>query len=290
MKIGVIIGRFQNYELTESHRQLIDEVVSRSDETVILVGQSDVRNTHRYALPFGSIRDMIKQYNPDVAVDVIYDHISNHHWSQKVDELVEGWAQGNEVTLYGGRDSFIPWYFGKFKTEELPIGVEGESATKYRESVGYPQTEEERRGAIWAAYYRYPTMYQVIDAIVMNANGQVLLCRKEGCVFWQLIGGFVDPEDENLVDAVKREVKEETGLEVDPNYFFSTRIEDNRYRKEADKVMSHVFVCTLLGEKFYPEPEDDIIEARWFDPDKLPEVLDTHKTMIERMGWGKEAK
>lgn len=286
MKIGVIIGRFQTPRLTKSHRQLIDKVYSKSEAVVIMVGQSDVRNTHRYPLSFEAVKTMLQEYilfdwQVDPIVVPVFDHISNEYWSQQVDEIIGRIDRDDEVTLYGGRDSFIPYYSGKYKTEELSIGVVGESATRLREAIGFPETEEERRGAIWAAYYRYPAMYSVIDCIAVNDAGEILLARKKGNKVWQLIGGFVDPADETLENAVQREMKEETGLEVQKStYFFTTRISDVRYAKEVDKVMSHVFLCQVNGN---PTPMDDIEEAQWFDPDNLPEILYTHKPMIERL-------
>ncbi len=286
MKTGVIIGRFQTPYLTQSHKQLIDEVIRRSDNLIILVGQSDVRVGRRYSLPFVSIKKMLEDYvlakGIWLRISPIHDQPSNHYWSEKVDEII-GDVKDEIIVLYGGRDSFIPYYFGKHYTEVLDIGVKDESATKIRESIKEPMTEEARKGAIWASYYKYPTMYQVIDAVIFNNIGQVLLCRKEGCVYWQLVGGFVDPEDESLEMAVKREVREETGLEVSPKYQFSIKISDYRYLKEADKVMSHVFLCTLGDNSFYPEPADDIIEARWFDPNKLPTIMSTHEEILNKI-------
>lgn len=225
---------------------------------------------------------------PDLIFSPIYDHESDEYWSKQVDaKVLERSKPEDEITLYGGRDSFIPTYSGIFKTKEIQdLGILSMSGTEAREAVQRPDTKEGRAGAIWASYNQWPKMYQVVDALILNANGQVLMCRKEGCEQWSLVGGFVDPEDETLEDAVKREVKEETGLEVSPEYQFSLRIDDRRYTKEVDKVMSHVFLCTLAGNCFDPVPADDIVEAKWFDRMELPPVIENHKQMLEKMGMG----
>ena len=51
------------------------------------------------------------------------------------------------------------------------------------------------------------------SAIVQNAMGEVLLCRKDGLPFWMLPGGKIEL-GEKAVEAVRREVAEELGAKV----------------------------------------------------------------------------
>lgn len=57
----------------------------------------------------------------------------------------------------------------------------------------------------------------VVGAVITSGDGRVLLLRREAGDFleglWELPSGGVDP-GENLIDALKREVAEETGLDV----------------------------------------------------------------------------
>ena len=58
----------------------------------------------------------------------------------------------------------------------------------------------------------------VIDAIILNENNEVLLIRRDVEPFrgkWTLVGGRVDVSDNNTEHTVIREVKEETGLDVE---------------------------------------------------------------------------
>ena len=54
-----------------------------------------------------------------------------------------------------------------------------------------------------------------VTAIILNDNGEVLgVSRKDNHSDFGLAGGKVDEEDLSLVNAIKREVKEETGLDI----------------------------------------------------------------------------
>jgi len=71
-----------------------------------------------------------------------------------------------------------------------------------------------------------------VNVVLQNKEGKILVVKrseKDGG-FWQTITGTVEPTDLRLVEAVKREVKEETGLDVivnaKPFYFFTWEKED----------------------------------------------------------------
>ncbi len=54
-----------------------------------------------------------------------------------------------------------------------------------------------------------------VKAIIVNSRGDILLCHNNNT--YQLPGGHVD-EDETLEACLKREIKEETGIDVKLNY------------------------------------------------------------------------
>ncbi|KAH7121207.1 NUDIX hydrolase domain-like protein [Dendryphion nanum] len=77
----------------------------------------------------------------------------------------------------------------------------------------YKITEEE--------YLKQNTQYNILctGAVIFNAEGKMLLVQraKEEHAFpncWEIPGGKVDDDDESILHAVAREVKEETGLDV----------------------------------------------------------------------------
>jgi 8-oxo-dGTP diphosphatase len=82
---------------------------------------------------------------------------------------------------------------------------------------------------------------------------------------WDLPGGFLD-ETEGPIDGLRREFREETGLEIEPVEFFRIDIEPYDGR--------HVFSITWIvrgdGE---PVAADDVDELRWFARDALPDEM-----------------
>jgi len=112
-----------------------------------------------------------------------------------------------------------------------------------------------------------------LNAIVIKDN-QVLL-GKRGTLNgkpilesgkWGLLGGFFE-RDENLVQAVKREVMEESGWKIEDLQLL--RINDNPQRPKEDRQNVDIifFAKAIQQVKTFDE---EIKELKWFDLDKLP--------------------
>lgn len=83
---------------------------------------------------------------------------------------------------------------------------------------------------------------------------------------WALIGGFFD-RDETIVQAVKREVMEESGWEVDNLQLF--RINDNPNRPHEDRQnVDMIFIVSAI--KQITKHDDEVKELKWFPLDQLP--------------------
>lgn len=83
---------------------------------------------------------------------------------------------------------------------------------------------------------------------------------------WALLGGFFD-RDESMRDAVKREVMEESGWEVDDIELF--RINDNPNRPKEDR-QNVDMIFTAKAIKQVAKPDEEVKELRWFPLDSLP--------------------
>lgn len=112
-----------------------------------------------------------------------------------------------------------------------------------------------------------------VNAIVVKDN-QILL-GKRGTLNgkpilesgkWGLLGGFFGHK-ENLIQAVKREVMEESGWEINNLIFF--RINDNPNRPHEDRQnVDIIFIANAIKQAGVSDEE--VSHLQWFDLDKLP--------------------
>ncbi len=114
--------------------------------------------------------------------------------------------------------------------------------------------------------FKNPT--PTVDCIVEQPGERVVLIKRrnppEG---WALPGGFVD-EGEPLHAACVREVREETGLEVDLSEQFFTYSDPARDPRKH--TLSTVYIGWAEGD---PKGSDDAAEARAFPINELPSPL-----------------
>jgi ADP-ribose pyrophosphatase YjhB (NUDIX family) len=100
---------------------------------------------------------------------------------------------------------------------------------------------------------------------ILERDGRVLLARRANEPrrgYWDLPGGFLD-ETEDPLEGLRREFREETGLDVEPLELLQIDIEPYGDRH----VFSITWVVNGAGE---PVAADDVAEVRWFAPEELP--------------------
>lgn len=106
------------------------------------------------------------------------------------------------------------------------------------------------------------------SAIVVDDRGRVLLSRRGGEPgegLWDLPGGFID-EGEGPLDALRRELREEAGVEIEPGDFLVGL--PDRYGDEGAWTINFYWTARIgSGE---PQAADDVAEFRWFAPEELP--------------------
>lgn len=115
-----------------------------------------------------------------------------------------------------------------------------------------------------------------VDAIIESGKGIILIKRKNPPSGWAIPGGFVD-YGESLEDAVCREAKEETGLEIKLKRQFHTYSAPGRDPRHH--TISTIFIATASGE---PVAGDDAGEVGIFNRDTLPkEIAFDHREILE---------
>lgn len=132
--------------------------------------------------------------------------------------------------------------------------------------------------------------HAIIVSAIIEKNGQYLFGRKPkdmgpypNC--WLLVGGKAYPEKECLEESVRREVKEETNLEIKnllPVFFD----EDHRIRKGE---MTHLIFLTYLCKykSGVEKPGDDIETIKWVKKSEIKnlEVSPPSVKLFRHLGW-----
>ncbi|HLY98336.1 MAG TPA: NUDIX domain-containing protein [Candidatus Angelobacter sp.] len=267
--IGVLVGRFQTPDLHGAHKDLIGKVAGWHKKFLIVLGCSPTLVSRHNPLDFQARKLMINAHYSDLPVVPLMDCPDDHEWSKELDRRIREVFPVGSVTLYGGRDSFIPFYSGQFPCQEVePSAYVAASGTLERRnaSLEVRSSADWRAGVVYAAYNRYPQVFPAVDAAVVRESEdgiEILLAKKPGEKGYRLIGGFVDPQDASLNAAARREVAEEAHIEISaPEYIGSYLVDDWRYRNEVDKIMTTVFLARYVFGAI--QPDDDIEELRWF--------------------------
>lgn len=290
--VGVIVGRFQVHELHQAHLDLINYVCERHEKVVIFLGLSPLMVSTNNPLDFEARKQMILAHFPDVNVLYIKDVADDEVWSKRLDAMIEDLiTPAQSVVLYGGRDSFIDHYKGRFPTQELTQAV-FMSGTAERRAIARSRargSSEFRSGVIWASQSRFPTVYTTVDVAIFNEDrSKILLGRKPNEKLLRLIGGFADPRSSSFEHDARREVAEEAGIEVGGlEYIGSVNVDDWRYRNEPDCIRTMLFTGKYLHGR--PTPGDDIEEVRWVPfggPRHFPpmfEIVPEHRPLMEML-------
>jgi len=291
-ELGVVIARFQAPVLTEAHQYLLRQVATRVERILVLLGVAPVpflrKNPLEFSLRSRMVTDWVAQEFPqkEVLVQALYDCHGDEEWVSRVEQAIGAVNINGPATIFCGPDGAGPFYKrggGKHPIEILDAA--GGHASKIRHELGPRYTEDFRAGVIYATERRFVNPFPVIDAIIRDGDqillGHKKIDRRDDGREWRLIGGFVDVTDGSLESAVKREVREETGLEVsEPMYVGSAVVDDWRFRNGPEGILTAVFSCQRVFGK--ERANDDIEALRWFPKDEVGKVIHpTHEHLLK---------
>jgi bifunctional NMN adenylyltransferase/nudix hydrolase len=220
------------------------------------------------------------------------DKKTDELWSKEVDARIADviGAVPADVVLYGGRDSFIPYYSGIHEPRELelstPITV---SSTEVREKLTNTVMESAdfRAGVIYAMHQMYPRTIPTVDVAVLHTNGdktEVLLGRKKNEKGLRFIGGYAEPGSDHYELDGAREVMEEASREIENlEYISSQKIDDWRYANETDKIKTLFYMATASSHE--AKPSDDIEHVEWVDIHSIKQarIEQEHQVLVDAL-------
>lgn len=124
------------------------------------------------------------------------------------------------------------------------------------------------------------------SAIVLDDRVRVLLARRAndpGAGLWDLLGGFVDEGEEGL-DALRRELREELGVEIEPGEFVGAF--PDTYGDDGIYTLNLYWTAVIASGE--PTPNEELEEIAWFAPDELPqrEEFAFSNTVAALEAWG----
>ncbi len=118
-------------------------------------------------------------------------------------------------------------------------------------------------------------------AVLDDGTGRILLQKRTDNHKWGLPGGLLEL-DESILDAVKREVKEETNLDIEPTRFIGVFVNPMMRWRERDEaeVICFSFAAKIVGGTLRIN-DDESSELRYFGRDELPEIhsVDNRQTI-----------
>jgi 8-oxo-dGTP diphosphatase len=130
--------------------------------------------------------------------------------------------------------------------------------------------------------YKYPHPSVTTDCVIFGIDSdnklKVLLIERmnepfKGC--WAFPGGFLEM-DEDADHGAKRELKEETGLEV--NYLKQFHTFSSPDRDPRERVISIAYYGVVPVQEV--AGGDDAARAQWFGIDDVPPMAFDHESML----------
>ncbi|MEU4234382.1 NUDIX domain-containing protein [Nonomuraea sp. NPDC026600] len=99
-----------------------------------------------------------------------------------------------------------------------------------------------------------------VGAAVVGEGSRLLAIRRRDTGAWQLPGGILE-RDEGPLQAVRREVLEETGVLVEPGPLTGV------YKNMSLGVVSLVFRCHVIGGE--PRPTEEATQVAWLTLEEI---------------------
>ena len=95
-----------------------------------------------------------------------------------------------------------------------------------------------------------------VSGVIPDDHGRVLLIRRRDNQHWEPPGGVLEL-DETIHDGLRREIREETGLDIEPDALTGV------YKNMPRGIIALVFRCKITGGQL--TPNDEVTAFHWAD-------------------------
>lgn len=128
----------------------------------------------------------------------------------------------------------------------------------------------------------------VVGPYILNENNRILLIKSPKWQHWTICGGHVEP-GETLENAVKRETKEELGIDIEITgllRFFEEFVSPPAFKRNAHFIFFDYIAKALQTDLHFNE---EISEAKWFDIHEALKLDDirasNHRGLVLLQQW-----
>jgi 8-oxo-dGTP diphosphatase len=103
-----------------------------------------------------------------------------------------------------------------------------------------------------------------VAGVIADDNGRALLSRRRDNQCWEAPGGVLELA-ESIEDGLRREVRKETGLAVEPVALTGV------YKNMTRGIIALVFRCRILAGQL--TPNDEVTEFQWATADQVTHLV-----------------
>jgi 8-oxo-dGTP pyrophosphatase MutT (NUDIX family) len=105
-----------------------------------------------------------------------------------------------------------------------------------------------------------------VAAVIVNDAGQILMTQRRDNGHWEPPGGVLEL-DESIVEGLRREVREETGLDIEPARLTGV------YKNMPRGIVALVFRARITGGSL-ADATDETTRMQWLTADTITEYCD----------------
>ena len=102
-----------------------------------------------------------------------------------------------------------------------------------------------------------------VSAVITDDHGHALLIQRRDNHHWEPPGGVLEPA-ESIEDGLRREVREETGLDIEPDTLSGV------YKNMNRGIVALVFRCKVTGGQL--TTNDEATAFRWADEETIRQL------------------